>query len=252
VITIWGPDGSTLASQTIHQIGTVNVSGLVGNQAIGGFGIESQTGGNSLRISQINYDSETRQVDTIQFTSIASQDGRLRESGENSDAGGYSTSNKTGASAIRVGDHKRDKQQMGVLSFDTASLPPGAEIVRATVNLTIGNQVGDPMATLGNVLMDVQTGGFGSDTALHRSDFEAAATAPAAGQLSVGGTSANGNFNASGIAAINENGVTQVRMRFEIDDDDDSAVDYLGFYSGSNSTPSRHPILEIEFEYWAP
>ena len=141
---------------------------------------------------------------------------------------------------------------MSVVSFDTSSLLPGIEITRATVVLTRGRMKGNPLGSLGNLLMDVQTGGFGSSTALAMHDFEAAASAPAAGQLFVDSSSAVGDLDATGIAAINPAGVTQVRLRFEIDDDDDAVVDFLGFYASDNATSSRHPMLEIEYEYWAP
>jgi hypothetical protein len=252
VLTIWDADGNTLFSQSVHQIGTVDVSTLVGNQPIGGFQIESQPGGNFIRISQISYDFEAKQVATLQLLSIGSQDGRLRESGENSDVGGYANAIKTSSSALRVGDQKRDKQHRSVVSFDTSSLPPGAEITRATLELTRGRTVGSPLATLGNLLVDVQTGGFGTGTVLEKLDFQAAATAPGAALLFVDSVSAIGDFDASGIAAINRSGVTQLRVRFEVDDDDDLSIDYLGFYSGSDSNPGRHPMLEIEYKYWAP
>ena len=61
-----------------------------------------------------------------------------------------------------------------------------------------------------------------------------------------------GDLDASGVGAINRNGFTQLRVRFELDDDDNATVDYLGFYSGSHSDTSLHPMLEIEYEYWTP
>ncbi len=112
--------------------------------------------------------------------------------------------------------------------------------------------MGNPLATLGDVYVDVQTGGFGASQALEKSDFEATATAPQAAQLTVDGVSAFGDLDATGIAAINDSGVTQMRVYFEIDDDDDSSQDQLGFYSGDSSNANQRPALEIEYEYWAP
>jgi hypothetical protein len=252
VVTVWDADGITLFSQSIHQIGTVNVSALVGNQAIGGFEIESQPGGNAIRISQINYDFETKLVDTLQLLSIGSQDGRTRESKEDSDQGGYANSTQTTASAIRAGDQRKDKQHRGLVSFDTSMLPPGVEITRATVDLTLGKMNGSPLSTLGNLLADVKTGSFGLSALVEKADFQAAATASGAAVLLVDSGSAIGELNASGVAAINRNGITQLRLRFEVDDDDDGDGDYLGFYSGSHSNSSLHPMLEIEYEYWTP
>jgi len=252
VVTIWDPAGNALFSQTLAQVGNVNVSALVGNQAIGGFSVESQPGGNGLRISQISYDAETRQVGTLKLRSMGAEDGRLREFNETSDRGGYANATKTGSAALRVGDQRKDKQWMSLLSFDSSVIPPGADITRASLHLTRGATSGDPQATHGQLLIDVQTGGFGGVTALAKSDFEASATAPAAGQLTVDAQSAFGVFGPSGMAAINRGGVTQVRIRFELDDDDDGTADYLGFHSGSSADEGLQPALEIEYEFWAP
>ncbi|MBW2389094.1 MAG: hypothetical protein JRG89_11740, partial [Deltaproteobacteria bacterium] len=252
LVTIWDSNGTTLYSQSIHQIGTVNVSVLVGNQPIGGFDIESQLGGNSIRISQINYDFELKLVDSLQLLSVGAEDGILRESKENSEVGGFANSSNTSTISLRAGDQKRDKQWMSVLSFATDSLPPGIEITRATVMLTLGRIKGDPLASLGDLLLDVQTGGFGTSTSLEKLDFEAVPTAPAAGLLFVDSVSAVGDLDVSGVAAINPSGVTQIRIRFEIGDNDNATVDYLGFFSGSGGDPSVYPVLEIEYEYWAP
>jgi hypothetical protein len=47
---------------------------------------------------------------------------------------------------------------------------------------------------------------------------------------------------------VNKTGYTQLRIRFTTDDDNDSADDYLGFYSGENPTAANRPILEVTYQ----
>jgi hypothetical protein len=252
LLTIWDTDGATLYSQSIHRIATVDVSALVGNQPIGGFEVQSQAVGNSIRISQISYASESKQVETLQFRSIGLEDGVVRERKEENNVGNFSNSTRTSSGALRAGDHKRDNQWKSILSFETDTLPAGVEITRATLILTVGGFKGDPFTGLGNLVADVQTGGFGTSTDLEKLDFQASATAFEAGTLIVDPDFAIGDLDSTGIAAINRSGKTQVRLHYELDDNDNGDADYVGFYSGSNSNSNFHPVLEIEYEYWLP
>ncbi len=252
LLTIWDPNQNTIFSGNLQQIGTVDVSALVGGVAIGGFSIQPDATGNLMRISQLSYDVDYRLVDVLQLVSIAAEDGYLRESSESSEVGNLIRANNSGGASIRIGDQSKRKQWKSVVSFDTSVLPVDAEITRATLDLTRGSTKGDPLATLGGVYLDVQTGGFGASPALEESDFEASATAPRAAQLTVDAVSAFGGLDATGIAAINDSGVTQMRVYFEFGDDGDSSQDQLGFYSGDSSNANQRPVLELEYEHWAP
>jgi hypothetical protein len=251
-LTVWDPDGLVIFSQPIQLIGTVHVSSLVGDEPIGGFRIESEAGGNWMRISQLTYDLELRVVDAVQLVSIADDDGFIREASEDSDVGGLAKAGNTGEASLRAGDNATRRQLKAVVSFDTSALPAGVGITRATLNLTRGTTLGDPLATLGDLYGDVQTGGLGASRALEASDFEAPAAAPRALRLAVDSASAFGDLDAEGISAIDPSGVTQIRLEFEFDDDDDSSKDYLGFYSGDSAEPASHPVLEVEYESWVP
>ncbi|MCB1035739.1 MAG: DNRLRE domain-containing protein, partial [Acidobacteria bacterium] len=188
---------------------------------------------------------------TVTFTSIAAEDGWVRESSENSGVGGASNSTGSGTRALRPGDATQDRQYKSIVSFDTSSIPAGATITAATLRLQRGTVRGtNPFTILGNCLADVQTGGFGGNTALQPSDFEAAATATAVATMSnppSNGTFSEGSFNAAGLAAINTSGRTQARVYFEIDDNDDGGDDHMGFYPGDNATASRHPQLVVTY-----
>jgi hypothetical protein len=189
----------------------------------------------------------------VTFTSAAADDGYVLESGETTNVGGSINSTATTTSALRVGDDNKDKQYKSVVSFDTSSIPDGATIVSATVRLLRGSLTGtSPFTTHGTCWADVQSGsGFSGSTALQTGDFQAAATAVQAASLSnatANGTWSEGNLNAAGLAAINKTGTTQLRVYFNLDDNDDLGNDYLGYYSGDNSTAANRPQLVVTYQ----
>ena len=158
----------------------------------------------------------------------------------------------TGSSAVRFGDDRKDKQYKAIVSFDTSAIPDGATVTGVTLRLQRGKLTGsNPFNSHGTAWVDIHSGGLGGDTALDASDFEAAATAPQAGSLS--NATSNGDWseatlNAAGLVAVNTAGITQLRVWFATDDNDDGGNDYMGYYSGDNSTASRHPQLVITYE----
>ncbi|MCP3939744.1 MAG: DNRLRE domain-containing protein [Actinomycetia bacterium] len=188
----------------------------------------------------------------VTFTSIGTEDGWVRESNESSGVGGKKNNTGTGSSALRPGDEKKDKQYKTIVSFDTSSLPDGATIVSATLRLLRGKVTGtNPFTTHGTCWVDVRTGGFGGSTALANSDFEAAATAAQSASLSnapANGDWSEGSLDAAGLSAIDQTGTTQMRVYFDLDDNDDRGNDYIGYYSGSNSNGSRHPQLVVVYQ----
>ena len=162
------------------------------------------------------------------FTSIAADDGWVRESSESSNAGGTIRSTSSNASALRVGDDSKDRQYKTVVSFDTSSIPDSATILSATLRLRRGTSSGtNPFTTHGTCWADVQTGGFSGSTALQSSDFQAAATAVQAASLSnaaSNGDWSEGALSAAGLAAVSKTGTTQLRVYFALDDNDDRAT----------------------------
>ena len=189
---------------------------------------------------------------SITFTSIGSEDGWVRESGENTNFGSSSNSTGTGTSALRPGDNRRDRQYKAILSFDTSALPDGATIVSATLRLQRGTVVGtNPFQTHGSLRADISTGGFGGSTALAPVDFQAPATATQVATLSNAPSNldwSEGALNAAGLQAIHLQGRTQLRIEFDLDDNDDNGNDYIGYYSGDNSDSSRHPQLVVVYQ----
>lgn len=183
----------------------------------------------------------------VSFSSEASNDGWVRESSQNSNVGGKVNATSTGGTAVRAGDNKGKRQYMGVLSFNTGSLPNNAVIVRATLKLRRGSVKGNPFGTLGDLVVDVNDGNFGGGAALANGDFQAAATASAVATIpNTGAPSVD--FDASGRGAINDAGRTQIRLRFTLDDDNDNKNDFVGFFGGDTGTAANRPVLEIEYQ----
>ena len=188
---------------------------------------------------------------TVTFTSIGTEDGRVVESGENTNVGGTANSNNTGNAALRVGDNQQDRQFRAFVSFDTSSIPDTATITAATVQLVRGSLTGtNPFGTHGSCQLAIVTGAFGGANALVAADFQAAATANNVGTLSnpaVNGATSTASLNAAGLAAINKTGRTQLRAAFTLDDNDDTGNDYIGFYSGDNATTANRPVLVVTY-----
>jgi len=184
---------------------------------------------------------------TLTLTSIAAQDGYVLESGENTNVGGSLSATSSTTSALRVGDNNQDRQYKTVVSFDTSAIPDGVTILTATLRLRRGTLSGtNPFNTHGTCWVDVQTGGFSGSTALELSDFQAAATVAQAASLSnaaSNGTWSEGSLSAAGLAAIDKTGTTQLRVSFNLDDNDDGGNDYLGYYSGEATSANRPQLV---------
>jgi hypothetical protein len=189
----------------------------------------------------------------VTFTSVAAQDGWVLESTETSNVGGTIDATAATTSALRLGDDNKDKQYKAVVSFDTSSIPDGATILSATLRLLRGTVSGtNPFTTHGTCWVDVQTGGLSGSTALQTGDFQAAATVVQAASLSnaaSNGTWSTGSLNASGLAAIDKTGTTQLRVSFNLDDNDDMGADYIGYSSGEAASASANrPQLVVTYQ----
>ncbi|MCU0858906.1 MAG: hypothetical protein MUC65_10950, partial [Pontiellaceae bacterium] len=95
--------------------------------------------------------------------------------------------------------------------------------------------------------------GWSDNAALQITDFEGPASASDVATLSYPATTnswATGSLNATGLTKITKTTAshTQYRIRFTADDDNDTADDYLGFYSGENATAANRPILEVTYQ----
>jgi hypothetical protein len=136
-------------------------------------------------------------------------------------------------------------QQIGIISFDTSAIADDAEITSAT--LTVHRQAlsGNP-SRLGPLLVDIESGHYGTESALTITDFEAPSSASAVGSLpypSANKTPYSCSLGGSELSHINKAGLTQLKLRFATDDDNDTTNDYLTLYDGSNA--AYRPKLDV-------
>ncbi len=184
---------------------------------------------------------------SMSIRSLASSDGWVLESGENSNTGG---SLNVKATTFNLGDDASNKQYRAILSFNTAALPDHAVITSVTLKFRKQGQVGvNPFSTLSNIVVDVKSGPFGGNKALQIGDFQAAASKNAV--LAINNTPTNGWYSkalaSANLRYINKRSVTQFRLRFAKDDDNDRVADYLTFYSGDVGTVANRPLLIVKY-----
>ncbi len=185
---------------------------------------------------------------TSVFRSLSATDGYILETAENSNKGGLK--NNT-ASTLRIGDDAARKQYRSILSFRTSALPDGAVITRVLLKVKRQGVTGggDPINIFQGFYVDLRKGTFGS-AALWSSDWEAAAN-KTLGPFKPAITSGWYKINlTAGRAQINKlatsNGLTQIRLRFKLDDNNNAVANYLSLYSGDAPTAAR-PQLVITY-----
>jgi hypothetical protein len=184
------------------------------------------------------------EVTSAAFPSNSAQDGWILESSETSNKGG--TLNK-GASTLNLGDDSANWQYRAVLSFSTLTLP--VEAVITSVILWVRRQgvtgSGNPVSTFNGFMVDIKSGSFGT-SALQKTDFQTAA-GKTLGAFSPTLQSGWYALNLTGgKAQVNKAGLTQIRLRFKRDDNNNFTANVLKLYSG-NAGASSKPQLIVEY-----
>lgn len=209
------------------------------SNTLGGPGINNGnfTGGETYTVTKI----ET-------LTSLPARDGWVLESSETSNTGG--TLNST-ATTFNLGDDATNKQYRGILSFSTSIIPNEAivstVILKIKKNTIVGS--GDPLSIFQGFVADIKMGFFTS-AALETTDFQSAAsksigpTSPALtnGWYSINLTNAKTFIN----KASDNGGLTQIRLRFKLDDNNNATTNYLSLFSGNAGAVNR-PQLVITY-----
>jgi hypothetical protein len=178
--------------------------------------------------------------------SNGAQDGSILETRENSNLGGMIDAATT---FFKLGDDADNRQFRVILSFDTASLPDNAVIQSAVLKMKQnGAPIGsNPFSVLGKLWADIRKGPFGAAT-LQPGDFNASASAVKVGSFNP--TAVDGwytdTLNASGLSNLNKTGLTQLRLYFATDDNNNRVADFMKFLSG-NAASGNKPTLIITY-----
>ena len=183
----------------------------------------------------------------VVFKSQAKYDGWVLESSENSRKGG--TKNHLGK-ILMVGDDAQNKQYRTILSFYTAKIPDNAVITKVILKVKKkGSVVGtDPMTTHNGLVVDIKKAKFYTLPALQINDFRAKANKYKVGKFP------NKLFSGwyrsvlykRAYAYVNVKGRTQLRLRFQLDDDNDNIADFLKLYSG-DAVKGNRPKLIVRY-----
>ncbi len=251
-------------SLTTSGASSVTVSGLSGSGSSYTVTVNTGVGNGTIRLdvpaSATITDSSANAVSNLPFTSgevytvnksitfisTGAHDGWILESTEASGVGG---SMNKGSTQMYIGDNASNRQYLSILSFNTSSLPDQAVITKVTLKFKYAGVTGtSPFNTHGNLLVDVRKGPFNNNSALQLNDFQAK---PSKYKVLAYNQNKPNNwytriFSAADFNKIHNMGLTQFRLRFSKDDNNDFSADLLKIYSGNTGTSNR-PRLIVEY-----
>ena len=185
-------------------------------------------------------------IESVVFLSQASYDGWIRERAKSSEKGGIRNNR---SKVFFVGDDKYNRQYRSILSFDTADIPDNAIILKVKLRVKKAGLVGtNPFKTHKGLRVDISRSNFGTFPQLQRSDFQVKASRTLVGRFSSRANSGwyTSNLSNAAYSRINKTGVTQFRLRFYKDDNNDNSADYFKFYSGDAIIAYR-PQLVVDY-----
>jgi len=175
------------------------------------------------------------------------------ESGEFTGVGG---TRNAGATTLRLGDNFQKKQYRSIVSFITKGLPNNAVITRVTLKVkrqSVTPAGSNPPAIFQGFMADMRKGFFGGGPGLALNDFQVVYASryktygPFQPTLVKGWYSLNLTKGRGFINKFATNGgVTQVRLRFSLDDNNNAVNDYLSLYSG-NAVKAKRPSLIVQY-----
>jgi hypothetical protein len=189
---------------------------------------------------------------TVTIRSNGKNDGWVLESGKTTNKGGSLNSKNT---TFILGDDKQDRQYRSILDFPTDLLPDNAVVTKAMLLIKGEGLAGtNPFTTHQIILVDIRSGSFGNlgpfaNRGLQTMDFQSASSRDAVGVIQ------NNPYygwywtwlDSSSFQYLNLTGITQFRLRFQLDDNDDRGNDYLRFFSGDANNVADRPQLVIEY-----
>jgi hypothetical protein len=203
--------------------------------------------GSVAGLGEVEVIARAEAADLLQSVhSIGAQDGSILESTEMSDQGGNINS---AAATLNLGDDAANRQYRAILSFDTSLLPDNAVITSALLKFKYSGAAGtNPFTTHGNILADICNCEFSNNAALQPEDFQAQADKNNILTFTKSKVDSwySQAFDPSDFGYINLDGLTQFRLGFETDDNNDLGADLLKIYS-SNSDAKSRPRLIIQY-----
>lgn len=186
-------------------------------------------------------------IKTLTLTSLGAYDGLILESSEYSGLGKYLNSTST---LLYIGDDLYNRQYRPLLTFNTSALPDNAIITKVILKIRFAGTSGtNPFITHGALLADIRKPFFGNNIALELVDFAAAPNklnAAAFNKVPVNNIYSS-IFSNSVLRYINLTGTTQIRLHFNLDDNNDKGTDIIKFYSGNFATVSYRPQLVVQY-----
>jgi len=213
------------------------------NHPLGGAG----TGNGSFNDGELyTINKSVTTTSSASFKSNSANDGWILESGENTNVGGSFEKNGT---TFNVGDDQKNRQYKSILSFDTSSVPDNAVIVSAQLKVKRQSVFGtDPFGTHGALVSEVRGGSFSDGAALQVDDFSAPASQNAVHDQFAPLTFSwyVAQLSSTNLVLIHKAGLTQFRLSFTRDDNDDLGSDYVKFFSG-NSISGYQPQLMLTY-----
>ena len=156
------------------------------------------------------------------------------------------------AITLRLGDDPLKKQYRSILSFNTASLPDNAVILSVTLKIKRQGISGgsSPEVILKDFILDIRKGTFGT-SALQLADWQTPASktvipsqhAPVGSWYTFDLTTAKDFINKWATLS----GLTQIRLRFRLDDNNDWVANYLSPFSGNYAGTTSRPTLIVMY-----
>jgi peptide/nickel transport system substrate-binding protein len=244
------PTGSYIEGESISLSDALPATGWRISSWTGTSNNSSTTSTNTISMPASDHTAKVNysQIPYIYY-STAAQDGWVLESGETTSKGGSISAT---ASTLRIGDDAAKKQYRGILSFSTgSSLPDTAVITKVTLKVRKQGIVGggNPVTTFQGFMVDIKKGYFGT-SALQTADFQTTASktyGPFKPALSSSWYNIDLTGGQSYINKLSSSaGLTQIRLRFKLDDNNNTTTNYLSLYSG-NAGSSYRPQLVIEY-----
>jgi len=276
-----GVDAGDFVLTTTGSISGASISGLSGSTNTYSITVATGNGNGTLRLDLIDNDSimdsanlplgglgagngnfTTGEMYTINkisvipvsvdYRSTGAPDGWVLESSENSNVGG---SRNSAAAVFKLGDDAKDRQFRSILHFPTYYLPDNAVVTQAILMIKKQDVVGtDPFTTHQNISIDIRKGYFGNFSlfnfgSLQNVDYQAAADMYMVGTIQNNPVSGWywATLDSRAFPYINLTDITQLRLGFLLDDNDDMGDDYIRFYSGDYVSQTDRPHLLIDY-----